>query len=207
MIHDKSKWSKLVTDDELHVFPFSSLEIDIQKPNRSFRVTPKTILRTYAYPSTVVQQDLPLSFKMLGNWGFWLLDVDVGFENRVFVSPLHGREIPCLGGTSIISPFIKDARLLPLAKRQLSREPPEADPTFPAKSNNNKNRRSTPHFDCVNRIQVVSHKWFRGRAGDWKATRKGSDFSSWILIWFKEHIRFRQIIDDLWSGTCWWHFG
>ena len=114
---------------------------------------------------------------MLGNWGFWLLDVDVGFENRVFVSPLDRREYQ---------------RCFPLAKRQFSREPPEADPTFPANSNNNNKNRSTPHLDCVNRIQVVSHKWFRGRAGDWKATRKGSDFSSWLLIWFKEHIRFRQ---------------
>ena len=32
-----------------------------------------------------------LRFKMLGDWGFWLLDVDVGFENRVFVSLLHER--------------------------------------------------------------------------------------------------------------------
>ena len=61
-------------------------------------------------------------------------------ENRVFVSPLDRREIPCLGGTFIISPFIKDAIF-----QRATFDSTEADPTFPAKSNN-KNRRSTPDF-------------------------------------------------------------
>ena len=64
-------------------------------------------------------------------------------------------------------------RCFPLAKRQFSREPPLI------------------LLDCVNRIQVVSHKWFRGfRAGDWKATRKGS--VSFFLTSSLVHIRVRQ---------------
>ena len=34
-----------------------------------------------------------------------------------------------------------------------------------------------PHLDCVNRLQMIFQNWTRGsRAGQWKATRKGSVF-------------------------------
>ena len=109
-------------------------------------------------------------------------------------------------------------RCFPLAKRQFSREPPlillKQIQLSPQNQTTTRTTHLTfcrslskverTHLDCVNRLQGMSNKWIRGfRAGDWKTTRKGSVFLLDFLIWFKEHIRFRQK-STIYERKCSW---
>ena len=179
-------------------------------PNRSFGGSRQVIPRKYVQPSTFVQEDLPLSFKMLAKvfncFWTWMF-----FKQK------------CVFWKSGLWKSSSFNRFFPLAERQFSRDPPlillkqrvtvcileflntwwsNLAPEIKQQQEQqihtrlfvdpsqklNTHTHSTLHLDCVNRLQMISQKWNQGFGGvfpSWLLVRfQGTQIKSPMLFWW-----------------------